>query len=309
MAGYFAGLMSGKISSWRADDPEEGCPPIALQYHREHGHRAVWEFPFSVDERVEGAIALAFRSLDAPSDVVIQTLGALNSQLAVALKLTSLNEESKRSALSLEREQTLTEERSRVAREIHDTLTQSFTGILMQLQAATAYFQVNQQVAGACIDRAESMARDGLIQARASVLALTPKEPQMDLVERIRSIVERSLTDTATASEVIVNGQVRPIDAIVAANVLRICQEALSNAQRYSGAELISVVLDFEPAALLMTIKDNGRGFATDGAAELGFGLSGMQTRAKRIGGELVVDSKPDFGTTIQLKLPLKEIG
>jgi signal transduction histidine kinase len=297
------------MSSWRTDEPEECCPPIALHYHRQHGHRAVWEFPFSVDERVEGAIALAFRTLDIPSDVVIQTLGALNSQLAVALKLTSLNEESKRSALSLEREQTLTEERSRVARDIHDTLTQSFTGILMQLQAATAYFQVNQQVAAACIDRAESMARDGLIQARASVLALSPKEPQMDLVDRIRSTVERSLTDTATASEVVVNGQVRPIDAIVAANVLRICQEALSNAQRYSGADLISVVLDFESAALRMTIKDNGNGFATDGAAELGFGLSGMQTRAKRIGGELVLDSKPGFGTSIQLRLPLKEVG
>ena len=308
-AGYFAGLMSGKISSWRTEEPEECCPPLALQYHLEHGHRAVWEFPFSVDERVEGAIALAFRTLEVPSDLVIQTLGALNSQLAVALKLTSLNEESKRTALSLEREQTLTEERSRVAREIHDTLTQSFTGILMQLQAATAYSQVNQQVAAACIDRAESMARDGLIQARASVLALSPKEPQMDLVDRIRSTVERSLTDTATASEVIVNGQVRPMDAIVAANVLRICQEALSNAQRYSGAELISVVLDFEPAAFLMTIKDNGNGFATDGAAELGFGLSGMKTRAKRIGGDLVLESKPGFGTSIQLRLPLKEIG
>jgi signal transduction histidine kinase len=307
-AGYFAGLMSGKISSWRIDEPDGCCPPIALQYHREHGHRAVWEFPFSVDERVEGAIALAFRTLEVPSDLVIQTLGALNSQLAVALKLTSLNEESKRSALSLAREQTLTEERSRVAREIHDTLTQSFTGILMQLQAASAYSQVNQQVAAACIDRAESMARDGLIQARASVLALSPKEPQMDLVDRIRSVVERSLTDTATASEVIVNGQVRPIDAILAANVLRICQEALSNAQRYSGAELISVVLDFESAAFSMTIKDNGSGFAAEGAAELGFGLSGMQTRAKRIGGELVLDSKPGFGTSIKLRLPLKEI-
>jgi signal transduction histidine kinase/ligand-binding sensor domain-containing protein len=308
-AGYFAGLMSGKISSWRTDEPEGCCPPIALQYHLEHGHQAVWEFPFSVDERVEGAIALAFRTLEVPSDVVIQTLGALNSQLAVALKLTSLNEESKRSALSLERERTLTEERSRVAREIHDTLTQSFTGILMQLQAAGAYSQVNQQVVAACIDRAESMARDGLIQARASVLALSPKEPQMDLVDRIRSTVERSLTDTATASQVLVSGQVRPMDAIVAANVLRICQEALSNAQRYSGAELISVVLDFEPSAFLMTIKDNGRGFAMDGAAELGFGLSGMQTRAKRIGGELVLDSKPGFGASIQLRLPLKEIG
>jgi signal transduction histidine kinase/ligand-binding sensor domain-containing protein len=307
-AGYFAALMKGNISSWRTEEPDECCPPLALQYHREHGHRAVWEFPFSVDERVEGAIALAFRTLEVPSDLVIQTLGALNSQLAVALKLTSLNEESKRSALSLEREQTLTEERSRVAREIHDTLTQSFTGILMQLQAASAYSQVNQQVAAACIDRAESMARDGLIQARASVLALSPKEPQMDLVDRIRSAVERSLTDTATASEVIVNGQVRPVDAIVAANVLRICQEALSNAQRYSGAELISVVLDFEPEAFLMTIKDNGSGFATDGAAELGFGLSGMQTRAKRIGGELVLESKPGLGTSIRLRLPLKEI-
>jgi signal transduction histidine kinase len=68
-------------------------------------------------------------------------------------------------------------------------------------------------------------------------------------------------------------------------------------------------VLDFEPAAFLMTIKDNGSGFATDGAAELGFGLSGMQTRAKRIGGDLVLESKPGFGTSIQLRLPLKEIG
>jgi signal transduction histidine kinase/ligand-binding sensor domain-containing protein len=304
--GYFARLMSGKISSWRTDEPEECCPPIALQYHRDHGHRAIWEFPFSVDERVEGAIALAFRTLDVPSDLVIQTLGALNSQLAVALKLTSLNEESKRAALSLEREQTLTEERSRVAREIHDTLTQSFTGILMQLQAAAAYFQRNQQVAAACIDRAESMARDGLIQARASVLALSPKPPRMDLVDRIRSTVERALTDTGTASQVVVNGPVRPMDAIVAANVLRICQEALSNAQRYSGADLISVLLDFEPSAFTMTIKDDGAGFDAEGAADLGFGLSGMETRAKRIGGELTLASTLGAGTSVRLRLPLK---
>ena len=82
----------------------------------------------------------------------------------------------------------------------------------------------------------------------------------------------------------------------------------LSNAQRYSGADLISVLLEFQPAAFSMTIKDNGGGFDAEGAAELGFGLSGMETRAKRIGGELTLDSTVGSGTEIRLHLPLQRL-
>jgi signal transduction histidine kinase len=298
--GYFARLMLGEVLHYCMDDPGDCCPPIALQYHREHAHRCLWEFPFSIDEKVAGTIALAFRTTEAPGELLIQTLTALTSQLAIALKLTRLNEEGQRAALALEREQTLAEERSRIAREIHDTLAQSFTGILMQLQAANEYSLMNPDVA------AEEMARDGLVQARTSVMSLSPKEPHLDLAEGIRSTVERALTDTGTRSEVIIIGQIKPLDAIVSANVLRICQEALNNAQRYSGASLITVTLRFDALSFSLTVADDGAGFEVDAAESLGFGLNNMKTRAKRIGGELFIKSQVGSGTEIELRVLLQ---
>ena len=136
-------------------------------------------------------------------------------------------------------------------------------------------------------------------------MSLYPKEQQLDLVDRIRAVVERALTDTGTKYQFEVIGDVQPLDAIVAANTLRICQEALNNAQRYAGASSIVLTLRFSSEEFSMTIQDDGAGFDIDSAEALGFGLNGMRARASRIGAKLLINSGPGSGTTILLRVPL----
>ncbi|WP_225895871.1 PAS domain-containing protein [Dendronalium phyllosphericum] len=193
------------------------------------------------------------------------------------------------------------EERNRMAREIHDTLAQSFTGILLQVGAATQVLADDPEATQVHLEMIEELARAGLAGARRSVAALRPRLlEEGNLESALHRIVAqmRATTDTALICET--QGTAYSLPTEVENNLLRIGQEALTNAIKYAGASEIRVELAYNETQCTLRVKDNGRGFGV-GCIPLsgGFGLLGMSERAERIGAQLTIQSQPSQGTEI----------
>ncbi|BCL34887.1 serine/threonine protein kinase [Nostoc sp. MS1] len=193
------------------------------------------------------------------------------------------------------------EERNRMAREIHDTLAQSFTGILLQVRAATQVLADDPEATQVHLDMIEELARAGLAGARRSVSALRPRLlEEGNLESALHRIVAqmRSTTDTALICET--QGTAYSLPTEVENNLLRIGQEALTNAIKYASASEIRVELVYSETQCILRVKDDGGGFGV-GSIPLsgGFGLLGMSERAERINAQLTIQSQPGQGTEI----------
>jgi signal transduction histidine kinase/ligand-binding sensor domain-containing protein len=198
-------------------------------------------------------------------------------------------------------------ERTRVAREIHDTLAQSFVGVSVQLELATqllAHHQVD--AARQQLDRTSAYVREGIAEARRSIWDLRAATAQNTLPTRLSRLAEQFGADGLTL-RINIGGTYRPIDASSESEVLRIAQESLTNVKRHAEAKAASLDLRYEPAQLTLTVKDDGLGFSSNDAdaAPGHFGLQGMRERAAQIGATLTVISAPGQGTRITLNLPL----
>ncbi len=233
-------------------------------------------------------------------------LGAVADQVGLALRTAKFAAEG--------RELAVLEERTRLAREIHDTLAQQLTGIVLQLEAAEA-MQGRKQTdrARELIVSAREQARLALREARRSVWNLRPMPLQAaGLTAAVAVEVERFANRTGMAIRIRNDAVPRhlALDPQAEVAVFRILQEALANAGNHSNARLVEVDLRAADSELVLTVSDDGSGFdiGGDGVAASsagGFGLVGMRERARLIGAELVVGSEPDQGTRISLRVPL----
>lgn len=194
------------------------------------------------------------------------------------------------------------EERNRMAREIHDTLAQAFTGILAQVGAANQVLTDDLEATQAHLDLIKELARTGLTEARRSVVALRPQ-----LLEEgsLQSALHRLVTQTRAAAidatlYYEIEGAVYALPTEVESNLLRIGQEALTNAIRHANADEIRVELVYDRDRVCLRVKDNGQGFGVGSIpSSEGFGLLGMSERAERIGAQLTIGSQPGQGTEI----------
>ncbi|BAY21148.1 hypothetical protein NIES2100_08970 [Calothrix sp. NIES-2100] len=198
-------------------------------------------------------------------------------------------------------EASILDERNRMAREIHDILAQAFTGILLHIGAAMELIIKKPDKAEAHLETVDELARTGLAEARRSVTALRPKVLEegnlFDALKRLTNQMKLS-TQTHLTCEII--GTAYSLLPNVENHLLRIGQEALTNAIKYAHATQIDVELVCEESQCLLRIKDNGQGFDIDQvASSKGFGLLGMSERVEQIGGELVIQTHPGQGTEI----------
>ena len=193
------------------------------------------------------------------------------------------------------------EERNRMAREIHDTLAQSFTGILLQITAAMQVLTDDLEATQTHLEIMDELARTGLAEARRSVAALRPQLlEEGDLSSALHRLVTqmRATADTALIYEVY--GTAYPLPTEVENHLLRIGQEALTNAIKYASAHEIRIELWYEEGQCCLRIQDDGCGFRMDSLpAEGGFGLLGMSERAEQMGAQLTIQSQPGQGTEI----------
>jgi signal transduction histidine kinase len=194
------------------------------------------------------------------------------------------------------------EERNRMAREIHDTLAQAFTGILAQVGAANQVLTDDLEATQAHLDLIKELARTGLIEARRSVVALRPQLLEegslQSALHRLVAQIRSAAMDTTLYYEI--EGTVYSLPAEVESNLLRMGQEALTNAIRHANADEIRVELIYDRDRVCLRVKDNGQGFGVGSIpSSEGFGLLGMSERAERIGAQLTIRSQPGQGTEI----------
>ncbi|WP_204154194.1 PAS domain S-box protein [Leptolyngbya sp. CCY15150] len=199
-------------------------------------------------------------------------------------------------------EASILEERNRMAREIHDTLAQSFTGILAQVGAANQVLTDDVEAAQAHLDLIKELARTGLTEARRSVVALRPQLLEegslQSALHRLVAQTRAAAMDTTLYYEI--EGAVYTLPTEVESNLLRMGQEALTNAIRHANADEIRVELVYDRDQVCLRVRDNGQGFGVGSIpSSEGFGLLGMSERAERIGAQLTIKSQPGQGTEI----------
>jgi signal transduction histidine kinase len=205
------------------------------------------------------------------------------------------------------RQAAVLEERTRLAREIHDTLAQGLTGIVVQLEAAEDALAEPPTEAQAHIARARHLARASLAEARRSVRALRPQAlTNSDLPTALPRLVEQVTAQTPLQAQVQVHGTLYPLSPEVESALLRIGQEALTNTVKHAHAHTVQLALTFDATAVRLQVTDDGQGFAPQQAVTPeGFGLVNMRERAERIGGCFTLTSRPAQGTTVQVVVPM----
>ena len=234
-------------------------------------------------------------------------LGAVADQVGLALRTAQFAAEG--------RELAVLEERTRLAREIHDTLAQQLTAIVLQLEAAEAMQSRNRgEQSRDLVVAAREQARLALQEARRSVWNLRPMPLEAaGLTAAVALEAERFGHRTGIAVTVRNDGVPRDLSLAPQSEVavFRILQEALANAGHHSNARLVTVELHARDGELLLTVSDDGSGFDVDldtvrGSASGSFGLVGMRERARLIGAELEVTSERSGGTRIAVRVPLE---
>jgi signal transduction histidine kinase len=257
--------------------------------------------PLSVQQSSVGVLYIGPRfdgsPLSAQDERMILTLA---NHAAVVIARQLMAEEAKEQAS----ESAVLDERNRLARDVHDTLSHAFTGIKFLLEAAGRIDSPAEKQS--CIVQARNLAIEGAQEARRSVLALRPAvlEQAGNLVDALRKLATDKSGDGMTIIEVSVEGAAPHIPSVIEENLLRICQEALTNALKHSDATRIDVNASFSVMSVQIKIVDNGRGFAPS-AVGAGFGLTSMRERAALIGGELSINASPGEGTSIAVTTPL----
>lgn len=209
------------------------------------------------------------------------------------------------------RELAVLEERTRLAREIHDTLAQSLIALHIQLEAAEELLDRDPVAARAEIHSARALTQDSLEEVRRSVWDLQPLALSADA---LAEAIERELTRTSElgihTSVEVEGAEPESIDRRSELAVLGIVKESLSNVRRHSEASSVAVRVAYTPSAIKVSISDDGVGFEPSNSQGMlsptsgGFGLTSMQERARLAGGRIEVRSAPGMGTRIELEIP-----
>jgi signal transduction histidine kinase len=198
-------------------------------------------------------------------------------------------------------------ERQRLAGDIHDTLAQGFSSILMLIQAADAQLERYPDVtatARAQLDLAAQAARDNLAEARALVGALTPAALQAGTLEdALRRITERAGAELGITASFTSDGTGRRLPAATEVVLLRTGQEALANVRKHAAARSVAVDLRFAADRVRLEVSDDGAGF-DPALVNGGYGLSGMRARVDEAGGTVEVRSAPAQGTSVLVEVP-----
>jgi ligand-binding sensor domain-containing protein/signal transduction histidine kinase len=200
-------------------------------------------------------------------------------------------------------------ERNRIAREIHDTLAQGYVGISVQLELATRMLQISKDAAAQQLERTKELVRSSLAEARSSIWNLRAAGEAETLPARLAAMVRtRQQAGGAQLGARLgfeVTGSFRPVERRVEDEVLRIGQEAVSNALRHAGAREIQVALGYDTRWLTLTVSDDGKGFDPAGVGLGHYGLKGIAERSAEIGARLSIESRPGAGTTVRIAVEL----
>src|SRR3984893_1590334 len=264
------------------------------------GIKTLLIIPLSWGAQVNGRLGFRFNEERTFDPEELEIARALATQASLAIQLTRLANTARQSAVL--------EERTQLAGEINDSFAQFFTGISMQLGAAKEVFKAGSGNVLSYLERASDLAQFGLSEARRSAFSLQPAIiEESGLIEALQKLVERSNIPGRLRCNFHSTGvPEESLPPSVQQDVLRIAQEAMSNAVRHAKPTVISVHLRCNPSEIVLEVIDNGSGFGdAEAASREGFGFSNMRARAENIGAQLQVRTSSGRGTTIVVNVPM----
>jgi signal transduction histidine kinase len=273
--------------------------PGALAFHKREGYVGAVVYPLVFGGRNVGFFILSFRR-NAADVARSELLVALTQQATLAVQLTRLAYSAKEAAVLVER--------TRIGQEIHDGLAQSFTGILMQLGAAEDFPPCKRKNSdlNTVLSRIRDLARDGLSEARRSVMALRLDQTRRAGLENaLRQLSERSTVPGGVTSTFLGGGFETGLKPEHEHELLRISQEAVSNAVRHAKPKNVNISMTDCESHWELAVVDDGVGMDPnpEAYASEGFGLSSMRQRAGAIGGEWQIESRPGAGTRVSVRM------
>src|SRR5213592_1968528 len=270
------------------------------EYLKSGGTKKFLRIPTLVGGRVRGFIGIRHGDRPPYRPEEIELAQALAHQAMLAIQLNEFAERSRQAAIL--------EERNRMARDIHDTLAQGFTGVIVQLEAVEdAIACCRRKEANEHLQRAANLARRSLNEARRSVHALRPQALQGgNFWEALKGIIKNTTAGTALHTSFSVRGKMRHLPLAWQENLLHIGQEALTNALKYAHPRNFETRLTFNTKEVRLELRDDGDGFKIKERHD-GFGLTGMRERADQMGGKLKITSARGKGTKVVVSLPYIE--
>jgi signal transduction histidine kinase len=216
---------------------------------------------------------------------------------AIAIEKTRLYERS--------RELSIVEERNRLARELHDSVTQKLFGLTLTAEAAATVIDRDPAEAKLQLQRLQQLTREAMEELRSLIFELRPPEAESEgLTTALRKHVDVLQSVHGDAVALSLEGDAEPRAG--APEVLRIAQEALQNALRHARARHVDVRMEGANGRLVVAVADDGVGFDPDDASLRArrLGLTSMEERARALGGRLTIDSRPGEGTTVRVEVP-----
>ena len=269
-------------------------------YLKAGGTKKFLRIPTLVGGRVRGFIGIRHGDRPPYRPEEIELAQALAHQAMLAIQLNEFAERSRQAAVL--------EERNRLARDIHDTLAQGFTGVIVQLEAVEdAIACCRRKEANAHLQRASELARRSLNEARRSVHALRPEALQGgNFWEALKGLIKNTTAGIALHTTFNLHGKMRHLPLVWQENLLHIGQEALTNALKYAHPRNFETRLTFNTKEVRLELRDDGDGFKIKERHD-GFGLTGMRERADQMGGKLKITSARGKGTKVVVSLPYIE--
>ncbi|MEY2498967.1 MAG: hypothetical protein QOD12_2523 [Verrucomicrobiota bacterium] len=266
-------------------------------YLKRNGTRRFLVVPILVGGQVRGFVGIRHSDQASYRPEEIELAQALAHQVMLAIQLNEFAEQGQRAAVF--------EERNRMARDIHDTLAQGFTGVIVQVEAAEDAISCgSRKEADAHLHRAGELARSSLSEARRSVHALRPQALQAhNFWDALKGIIKNTTAGTALHTKFQAQGRLPTLPHPWQDNLLRIGQEALTNALKYSRARNFETRITCKAKELRLELRDDGDGFKIKDRHD-GAGLTGMRERVEQMGGELQIVSSRGRGTKITVLLP-----
>jgi signal transduction histidine kinase len=298
-------MRTGEVTSASIADPLPESVPAnhrAIQASLHSiGARTMVSIPLRLQDRIVGALSCYFTSGVPPSGPELGLLTTIADQVAVGVENARLHAEA--------RDLAALEERQRLARELHDSVSQALYGIALGARTARAMLERDPEKAAEPLEYVLAQAQAGLTEMRALIFELRPETLAADgLVNalcksadalRVRHGIE---VDADLGSE-------PDVPLALKQTLHRITQEALHNIVKHSGARHAAIMLSFAHGQIELDIRDDGRGFDPESAFPGHLGLRTMRERALRLGGTLDVESAPGQGTRLYLLVPVPVAG
>jgi signal transduction histidine kinase len=279
-----------------------GDPRFDQEWVTREGIVAFAGYPLLVDDRVVGVIAMFARLPIDPE--TLETIGSIAGIVAQGIERERSQKEL-RKAIEAHHEAIL-EERTRIARDMHDGLLQNVTGIALQLRAVLPRVRSAPEDAATVLERILELAERTSTEARLAVVGMRHITESGDVVKALRTTVEQALEESGLGLSVNVRGRTHVMSPRVCDVATLIVHHAITNVLRHAQAHSVQLAVEFGIRKLCIRIRDDGRGFVpdhvTDGATH--FGLLGMRERAREIGAQLRVRTALKRGTTVTVVVP-----